>query len=177
LGTLTISNILFLDTGTAVTFDVGPNGNDEIRGMSKVIYGGALNINVVGTITGNCIFKLFDAGTYTGVFDGGYNLPDISPLTWDTSHLLVDGTLRVTGGSSVTPAISGSGFSGGGGFTLSGTGTLVAPYSILATTNLAAPIIWQNIGGGTFSNGTFNFTDSGATNFPTRFYLLTTPTP
>lgn len=177
LGTLTISNVLFLDSGTAVTFDVSTNGNDEIRGMSTVTYGGTLNVNVLGVITGNCIFKLFDAAVYTGTFDGGFNLPDISPLTWDTSHLSVDGTLHVTGGPVVSPAVTNSGFTGGG-FNLSGTGTLVAPYSILASTNLATPIVdWLNIGGGTFSNGTFNITDPTATNFPTRFYLLSTPMP
>jgi hypothetical protein len=145
--------------------------------MSTVIYGGTLNVNVLDTLTGACVFKLFDAAVYSGTFDGGYNLPDISPLAWDTSYLSVDGTLHATNGVVVTPAVTSSGFSGGS-FTMSGTGTLVAPYSILATTNVATPLVnWSNIGGGTFSNGTFFFADPAATNFPRRFYLLSTPTP
>jgi autotransporter-associated beta strand protein len=177
LSTLTINNLLVLNSGSQTTFNVSTNGNDEIRGMSTVIYGGTLNVNVLGTLTGACIFKLFDAAVYSGTFDGGYNLPDISPLAWDTSYLSVDGTLHATSGVVATPAVTSSGFSGGS-FTMSGTGTLVAPYSILATTNLATPLVnWSNIGGGTFSNGTFFFVDPAATNFPQRFYRLSTPTP
>jgi len=176
LGTLTVNNDMLLDVTSTTTFDVSSVGNDQIRGLTNVIYDGTLRVVVAGTLTGNCIFKLFDAQTYSGAF-AGFDLPDISPLTWDTAQLPVDGTLRVVGGTSVTPEITGFGL-GGGGFFLSGTGTLVAPFGILASTNVGLPLAnWVNIGGGTFSNGMFFFTDSSATNYPLRFYLLVTPTP
>jgi fibronectin-binding autotransporter adhesin len=176
LGALTISSVLFLDIGTTTAFDVSTNGNDSIRGLTNVVYGGTLKVNVDGTLTGNCIFKLFSAQTYGGAFNG-FDLPDISPLTWDTSQLAVDGTLRAVGAAVVTPDITHISYGGPGGFFLSGTGTVVAPYDILATTNVALPLInWTNIGGGTFSNGSFLFNDASATNYQKRFYRLTTPT-
>jgi len=178
MGTLTISNSLTFESGSYGTFDVSSNGNDQVRGLTQVTYAGTLRVVLNGTLTGSCIFKLFDATNYTGAFDS-YDLPNIVPmgLDWDTSYLAVDGTLHATNGVVVTPVVTSSGFSGGS-FRLSGTGTLVAPYSITATTNLTLPFSsWSNIGSGTFSNGVFNFVDSTATNFPIRFYRLVTPTP
>jgi autotransporter-associated beta strand protein len=139
MGTLTISNLLVCASGSSVTFDANTNGNDQIRGLTDVTYGGTLKVNVGGTLTGACVFKLFSATNYSGAFDA-LDLPDISPLGWDTSYLAVDGTLHATNGVVVTPAITHSVMSGGT-FQLSGTGTLVAPFTILATTNLATPII------------------------------------
>lgn len=177
LAPLTISNALFLDFGTTTAFDVSTNGNDSIRGLTTVVYDGTLKVVLPGSLTGNAIFKLFDATNYLGSF-AGYELPDIFPMTWDTTQLPVDGTLRATGGPSVTPAITGISNGGANGLFLSGTGTLVAPYTILASTNVALPLVdWVNLGGGTFSNGLFLFNDRSATNYAQRFYLLATPAP
>jgi autotransporter-associated beta strand protein len=177
IGTLTISNLLFCDSGGLIVCDAGTNGNDQIRGLTTVIYDGMLRVVLSGPLSGNCVFKLFDATNYVGVF-ASFDLPDITPLTWDTSFLAVDGTLRAVGApvvsSSFTHIVAGP----GGGISLSGTGTLVAPFGILASTNVAAPLSgWVNVGGGTFTNGSFIFTDTAATNFPRRFYQLTTPVP
>lgn len=176
IATLTISNALYLDVVASANFDVGPTGNDQVRGLTTVVYGGNLKVTLLNPLTGNCVFKLFDATNYVGVFDS-LELPDISPLTWDTSSLTVDGTIHAVGGVAVTPAIT-SITQSGGSFTLTGTGTLVAPFGILATTNVALPLSsWLNIGGGTFSNGVFQFTDAAAANFSQRYYLLSTPAP
>jgi fibronectin-binding autotransporter adhesin len=179
LGTLTVSNLFFSDALTSLNFDVGPTGNDQIRGMSTYYTGGSLNVSVLAPITGNCIFKLFDAVTYNSTFAyDSVNLPDISPLGWDTSYLAVDGTLHVTNGPAITPAITGITTGPGGTIKISGTGTLVAPFTVLITTNITTPLAnWQVIGTGTFSNGSFNFTDTSATNSPRRFYQVTTPVP
>jgi hypothetical protein len=50
-------------------------------------------------------------------------------------------------------------------------------YRVLASTNAAAPLnTWSNLGAPTESPaGTFNFTDTQATNYPQRFYRVTTP--
>jgi len=177
IGTLSISNTLRLIAGDSkVTVDVSSGGHDRIRGLTTVNYGGTLKAVVSGSLTGNCIFKLFEATNYVGTFDT-FDLPDISPLGWDTSYLTVDGTLHVTNGTPVTPAITSVVSDSPGTLTLSGTGTLVAPYDILTSTNLTLPLTnWALIGSGTFSNGLFNFTDTAATNVQ-QFYLLTTPTP
>jgi hypothetical protein len=50
-------------------------------------------------------------------------------------------------------------------------------YRVLASTNVAAPLnTWTSLGAPTESPaGTFNFTDTQATNYPLRFYRVTTP--
>lgn len=50
-------------------------------------------------------------------------------------------------------------------------------YRVLASTNVAAPInTWSNLGAPTEAPaGTFTFTDLQATNYPQRFYRVTTP--
>jgi hypothetical protein len=50
-------------------------------------------------------------------------------------------------------------------------------YRVLASTNVAAPLnTWINLGAPTESPaGTFTFADLGATNYPSRFYRVTTP--
>jgi hypothetical protein len=50
-------------------------------------------------------------------------------------------------------------------------------YRVLASTNVAAPLnMWSNLGAPLESPaGTFTFTDLGATNYPSRFYRVTTP--
>lgn len=181
IGTLTISNKLICDGAGAITMDINTNGNDQIRGLTLVDFHGALTINLLGTLTNNSVFKLFSAGSYSGTFDAGINLPSLlgTGLDWDTSYLAVDGTLRATNGAAISaPEITSAGFSGGK-FVLSGSvGLQVAPYTVLATTNLALPLAnWSNLGEGTFTNGAFTFADALATNYPARFYRLSTITP
>ena len=50
-------------------------------------------------------------------------------------------------------------------------------YSVLAGTNVAAPLnTWSNLGPAVESPpGTFQFTDPQATNYPQRFYRVTAP--
>ncbi len=150
-----------------------------MRGLTSVEYGGsALTIMTNGILTGSCVFKLFEAATYTGSLS--FILPDITALglDWDTSYLSVDGTLRATNGVTVTPVINNVTRNPNGSIQISGSGTLVAPFDVLASTDVALPISsWVNVGSGTFSNGAFTFTDLTATNYPQRFYLIRTPTP
>lgn len=178
IGTLTISNTLVFGGANAI-FDVGPAGNDLVRGLTSVEYGGsALTIMTNGILTGSCVFKLFEAATYTGSLS--FILPDITALglDWDTSYLSVDGTLRATNGVTITPVINTVTRNANGSIQISGSGTLVAPFDVLASTDVTLPISsWVNVGSGTFSNGAFTFTDLTATNYPQRFYLIRTPTP
>ena len=62
-----------------------------------------------------------------------------------------------------------------GGMSLSGVGGAGQAYVLMGTTNLAPPgwlSLATNIAD---TNGLFQFTDSQATNYSTRFYRITTP--
>ncbi len=52
-------------------------------------------------------------------------------------------------------------------------------YSVLASTNLAAPVnAWSNLGPATempADSGLFQFTDHQASNYPQRFYRVSSP--
>jgi autotransporter-associated beta strand protein len=172
IGTLTISNKLLCVAYSTCVFDVSASGCDLIRGLTTVTYGGTLKIVLNGDLSANAVFKLFDAANYEGAFDA-FDLPTLpSPLTWDTSFLAVDGTLRVTGG----PEVSEVGLAGDRNFRMSGTGAADQAYRILATTNVADPLAnWIEVGSGTFAGGVFSFTDLSSTNYPRRFYRVVTP--
>jgi hypothetical protein len=140
IGTLTISNNVTL-FGTTI-MEVSHAAHDRVRGINTLQMGGILEVVVVGTLTGGEIFKLFEANSYSGGFS--YTLPTLpSPLAWDDTTLATDGTLKVTGGAPPQPTI--------GPVLTSGTDLVVpvptvsgASYVLQTTTNLTAPIIWQN---------------------------------
>ena len=140
IGTLTISNNLSL-FGTTI-MEVSHTNHDQVRGINALEMGGTLEVVVVGALTGGEVFKLFEANSYSGSFS--YTLPMLpSPLAWDDSTFATDGTLRVTGGAPPAPTI--------GPVLISGTNLVVtvptisgASYVLQTTTNLTAPVNWQN---------------------------------
>ena len=173
IGTLTVSNNLTFYPGSTAVFDVSAAGCDQVRGLKTVNYGGTLKVQLTGTLAGNAVFKLFDAASYSTASFDGFDLPTTLPvpLTWDTSYLTVDGTLRVVG----QPTVSSFGLAPDGNFRMSGTGAADQPYRILANTNVTDPLSWIEAGNGTFTGGVFSFTDLGSTNYPRRFYRVVTP--
>jgi hypothetical protein len=59
---------------------------------------------------------------------------------------------------------------------LSGLGFANLVYTLQATTNLAAPVIWTNLGNATANgSGVYQFTDTNAPLFPLRFYRVVSP--
>lgn len=80
-----------------------------VTGIGTLTYGGTLALDVAGgPLAAGDTVKLFDAAHYTGAFSA-FDLPDVSAgLAWDSTGLLVDGTLRVglAGASGVTLAAS-----------------------------------------------------------------------
>jgi autotransporter-associated beta strand protein len=100
-GALTINNNLTL-AGTTV-MEVSHAATDRVTGLGLVSLGGTLQVVVQGTLSGNEVFKLFSATTYTNDF-AIYDLPVLpTPYAWDYSKMTVDGTLRVTGGGDLPP--------------------------------------------------------------------------
>ena len=82
----------------------------------------------------------------------------------------------VTVTAPVPPVLSGAGILTGGGFALTGTGTAGQAYVLLGASNLVPPIVWLPLATNSAdTNGNFNFNDPQATNWPQRFYRLTTP--
>ena len=100
---------------------------------------------------------------------GNYTVIITSPYGSITSSIV---TLTVV----VRPAISGMVPNLDGSATLSFSGGAGETYLVQAATNLMPPVVWQtlstNVAG---TNGTWQFTDAGATNCPMRFYRARTP--
>lgn len=175
IGTLTISNSLVLLPGSTNLFEIEGSQHDQIRGLTSVIYGGTLKVNLTGTLVGGEVFQLFKSDTYAANAFDSFELPTLSEgLEWDTTQLTVDGTLRVSGGGAIQ--ISQMSLASDGNFQMSGTcGTANAAYRVLATTNVADPEGWVEVGTGNFAAGNFSFTDLVSTNYPRRFYRVVTP--
>ncbi len=181
IGTMAISNRLQMLAGSTNVFRVQNTGVatcDQVIGITTVIEGGDLKITLLpGTLIGGEVFKLFSATTYVGSF-ATIELPTIpSPLTWDTTHLAADGTLRVNGTlASKNIGFAAIGHAPDGNFQMNGTSTLTNwNYRIMATTNLADPASWIQAGSGAFTGGAFSLVDLGSTNYPHRFYKVIAP--
>ena len=78
--------------------------NDSIQGLTQITYGGTLNLIASGDVltTGDS-FKLFTATTYAGAFAAITPSVPSTGLSWDTSTLTTDGTLRIKSGPNETP--------------------------------------------------------------------------
>jgi autotransporter-associated beta strand protein len=98
IGTLTVNNSLTLDGQTLMEINkIGSAlASDRIVGVSTLTCGGVLTVTGTGDAFGfGDTWYLFDAAAFDGSFTG-YNLPALgSSLSWDTSKLVVDGTLGV----------------------------------------------------------------------------------
>jgi autotransporter-associated beta strand protein len=178
IGKLTINNTLDLQAGSRSVFELNVgNTNDQVVGISTLTCGGTLVVTNVGALPfadGN-VFKLFDAASYVA---GTMAVQPASPgpgLAWDTSKLAMDGTLRVVS-LPPAPVIAGYGKLPDGNFAVTVNGENGRFYSLLATTNVAAPLnTWTVIQSAIQISSSVVLTDLGATNYPTRFYLISTP--
>ena len=98
LGTLTFNNALTLAGNTVMEINkAGASRTSDLVACGGVLtYGGTLTVLASGdTLAEGDSFHLFSAGTFSGSF-ASFNLPALPQcLFWDTSTLLVDGTIRV----------------------------------------------------------------------------------
>lgn len=179
VGDITISNSLTLLSGstTIIEMDASVPATSEVSGLTSVTYGGALMVdNLAGNFTAGETFKLFDAASYSGVFDGGISLPPLpAGLNWDTSNLAVNGTVSVTGTEFNPPVLSGTNIVLSG---TAGSGNAGYSYSVLVSTNVALPVSnWTVLStGNTFdSNGNFDFTNGIDPNSPQQFFMIRVP--
>jgi len=174
LATMTFENEITLQ-GTTV-MDVNKAGgviNDTLGGFSTLTYGGTLQINRTGEpFAGGDEMHLFSFGTVSGSFSAIVPATPGPGLTWDTSQLTVDGTLKVVAPTSfeigsvsvVGPDVI---FNGGGG-------PASAEYRVLTSMDLSVPVInWQPVATNLFdANGNFNFTVPFNPAAPRQFFIL-----
>jgi hypothetical protein len=104
IGTLTISNSLGLSGTTFMELDKSLGTNDQVRGLSSVVYGGVLALtNLNGTLDATDAFKLFSASSYSGGFASLTPAIPAPGLAWNTNSLATDGTLRLVQIVNTTP--------------------------------------------------------------------------
>jgi fibronectin-binding autotransporter adhesin len=180
---LTITNALILQSGGTLNMDLdyhqfnGALTNDVITGLAHVTYGGTLNLSVTSIET-NSVFKLFNAGSYSGSFDNIQPpTPPLSPsiYAWDRSHLTVDGTLRITLIRPIIGPVDFSNLSNGVITVTAFNGQPSGQVSILSSTNLTEPLAnWTPVFNGNF-DGSGNLSapvSVDPTNVPVQFFII-----
>ncbi len=177
--TLTMTGNLTFGAGStnAVTINKTTGvASDRVVGLTNVTVGGTLVITNIGSaLAAGDAIQLFSTTNYSGSFSSIIPSTPGPGLTWSTSTLHTDGTLRVVGTAAphiATVSISGT------NIVLSGTGgTANNGYSVLGQTNLLQPLSnWKLVGTNAFDgSGNFKFTNGITAGAPTSFYLIRVP--
>jgi autotransporter-associated beta strand protein len=159
IGTLTVNGNLTLAAGSSTvakfSLDGGVTNNDQVIALGSVSYNGSLVVTNTGStlLLAGTQFKLFNAAGHSGNFLSVTILP-AGAGTFDPAT----GVLTVTagGGLRFNPALASA-----GNLIVSGTGGIAdGGYTLLTTTNLAAPrSAWTTNTSGTL-DGSGSFTNS-----------------
>ena len=178
IGNLTINGSLTNLGVLAIGVDKTNSGltNSAIKGLSRISYGGTLQLILSGnSLAPGDSFRLFYATNYFGAF-ANILPPTPGPgLAWNTSNLTTGGTLAVLAHPS---PIFGPCVIANGDIVLAGSGGYAGgSYSVLANTNLAAPIsAWTLVGTGTFDNtGNFAVTNPISAGTNELFFRIRVP--
>jgi hypothetical protein len=137
-----------------------------------ITLGGMIEIRVLaGALQIGDTFDLFDGA----ITDAGVAVVAPTGVTFDTSRLAVDGTIKVTG-APVPPSI-GLIKVGPGKNTVevSGTGgTAFGTYHVLSSPNVASPLAtWTSVATNLFeANGSFSFTNAVNPALGVEFFLI-----
>jgi uncharacterized repeat protein (TIGR03803 family) len=176
----TLFNFHFTDgqePSTKLTF--GPDGS--LYGTTGI--GGSTNSNPNGLGT---FFRITTNGVFTSLvtFQGTNGSNPSAPLV-----LGADGNLYGTtshggpefGGTVfrmiLTPQFTGTSKTANGSISIAGIGPSASRYRLWASSVVSTPVaFWMLLTNGVFAaDGTFSYTDIGATTAPARFYRLSTP--
>jgi fibronectin-binding autotransporter adhesin len=178
IGNMVISNNLTLSAGGKCYMEcnLGSNTCDLVSGISNLTYAGTIVITNIGTgtFTNGTTLKLFDAASYTA---GPVTILPSSPgngLMWDASNLAVNGTLQAV---TATPLVVSSPSSlPDHNISFGISGVVGEGYSVWATTNISLPLAsWSLLQSGSLPSVPYVFQDLSATNYPDRFYRVSTP--
>ena len=109
IGTLTFSNnVTFASGGTAfMEINRTAGTKDLVNASGTMTYGGTLQVtNFAGALTNGDSFKIFNGAVYAGAFTVKM-MPALSGgLTWDTSSLVTNGTIKVVLSTALPPVPS-----------------------------------------------------------------------
>jgi hypothetical protein len=177
-----MTNNLTLQAGSTTWMDISMDGgvpsSDALGVLGTLTYGGTLHINRIGTnnLAAGNTFKLFNFATAPlGSFAVTANTPG-QFVTWDTSQLAVDGTIRVVSVIDSTSPTLVSGISGGM-LHLSWPAGHIGWRLLVQTNRLASgisgnPQDWGTVPGSTTVNSVSLPIETGK---PTEFYRLSYP--
>ncbi len=175
-GALTLGGNLTLTGTTLMHLDktAGVLTNNVITNLSTVTLGGTLQLNITGdtALAAGDSFMLFSAKPSSGTFASLVPPTPGAGLQWDTTQL-ANGILKVAAAVSNGPLLGPVSVSGGSlTFSVSG-GAAGAFFSLLTSTNVAAPLSdWTPVSTNQFdSNGGFSFTNAVGSQ-PEQFFIL-----
>jgi autotransporter-associated beta strand protein len=177
VGSLNVSGAIILNGNVIIELDKANGANDVLHSGSALGFGGTLTLANSGALATGDSFKIFDAASYNGTFA---NIIPTSPgggLTWDTSSLNIDGTIKVSGTSIPQAHITGT-ILANGSLTITGTGgTAGQGYSVIASSDIALSIAnWTAVANGTFNaNGSFSIIIPFDSNSAQRFLSVRVP--
>jgi autotransporter-associated beta strand protein len=179
IGTLTFSNTLVLAGTSMMEIDRLNAPYADLIVANAITYGGTLVVaNTGDPLQAGDTFTLFSAPTRGGSFSL-LSMPPLDPtLSWDTSKLAVDGTIKVGSGISTTPTNITWSVSGGN-LTLAWPADHLGWTLLVQTNNLALGIStnqadWGSVAGSTATN---EFVIPIDLSKETEFYRLAYPYP
>ena len=171
VGTIIASGNVVLGGSTIIKLD--GTTNDVVDAATNITYGGTLNLaNISGSpLTGGSTFQIFNAAHYAGSFTSIVPATPGAGLSWDTSHLVSNGTLGVISGAA-SPLIQSVAVSSGN-IVFSGYGGVPgANYVVYSQTNLAntnwIPVVTNSFDG----SGNFNVSTAFNVNAHQMFYRI-----
>lgn len=148
IGNLTVAGKLTLAGTATMEINKSTATCDQISGSALATYGGTLTVtNLAGTLASGDKFILFPSSGYSGSFST-FNLPALTGgLKWDTSGLLVDGSILVGFDAAITgqPSSQSVGQGVSATFSVTATGLPVPTYQWQISTNGGST--WLNIPG------------------------------
>lgn len=172
VGTLTINGTLNLVGASTTVIEVNKNAgaSDLVTGVSTLTYGGTLVLqNLGGVLAVGDTFNVFDAVTFSGTFSSVVSVTPGQVVTWDTSKLNVDGTVKVL--SAVPASATLTSVVSGGNLNLS----WPAGWRLEAQTNSIATGLSGNWGPVSGAQGVTSLSVPIVTSNPTVFYRLVFP--